>query len=317
MVYRIFSIALLLFFTQLVKGTDSIRIEKLIQNDWGAIIHYPISNLAQLPVIITIGGAEGGLSFVEEEANMMAREGFIVMRFGYFKFSKETLKQTLSEIRVEKVFEAIDYIKKSPLVDSTKIALLGISKGAELALVVASKSNSVKAVVAHLPSHVVWYGLGKWKGLNKSSWTYEGQPLPFVPYAKPQSGWFTKRIAEFYEAGLEKHSDKISPSIIKVENISGPILMTSGGKDGIWPSYLMANEIEARLKSKNFAFEVKHLYFPEAGHAIFGVLPNPNDKKAMKDLAAGGGSPEANFNARRETWKETFSFLKRAFLIQD
>ncbi len=317
MFHKIILLTLMLFTNQLVGATDSIRIEKIIQKDWGAIIHFPAFNQEQLPVIITLGGAEGGLSFVEEEANMMAREGFIIMRFGYFKYSKETSKQTLNEIRIEKVFEAIDYIKESPFADSTKIALLGISKGAELALLIASKNNAVKSVVAHLPSHVVWYGLGKWRGLNKSSWTYQGTPLTYVPSAKPKSGWFTKRIAEFYEAGLEKHSGKIPSATIKVENISGPILLSSGGKDDIWPSYFMAKEIEMRLESMNFAFEVKHLHYLDAGHGIFGILPNPNDKKAMNNLATGGGTPEANYNARQETWKETFMFLKRAFNSND
>lgn len=316
MFYKFIVLTLALFTSHLVWATDSITIKNVIQKDWGAVIHFPASQ-KPLPVIITLGGAEGGLSFVEEEANMMAKEGFVVMRFGYFKYSKETLKETLNEIRIEKVFEAIDYIKKSSQVDSTKIALLGISKGAELALIAASKNSSVKAVVAHVPSHLVWYGLGKIRGSNKSSWTYQGTPLPFVPYAKPKSGWFTKRIAEFYEAGLEKYADRVSSATIKVENISGPILLTSGGKDDVWPSLLMANEIETRLKSTNFAFEVKHLRYPDAGHGVFGVLPNPNDSEAMNRLAAGGGTPEANYHARQETWKETFAFLKKALKSND
>ena len=105
-------LAIVLFSANLVEANDSIRVEKITQNDWGAVIHYPTFTKKPTPVIITIGGSEGGLSFVEEEANMMAKEGFIIMRFGYFKYSKETLKQTLNEIRIEKVFEAIDYIKK-------------------------------------------------------------------------------------------------------------------------------------------------------------------------------------------------------------
>lgn len=317
MSYSIAFLSFLLFTAQIASAGDAIRIEKVVQNDWGAIVHYPTDTQKKLPVIITLGGAEGGLSFVEEEANKMAKEGFVVMRFGYFKYSKETLKQTLNGIRIEKVFEAIEYIKESPHVDSTKIALLGISKGAELALLVASKNKAVKAVVAHLPSHVVWYGLGKWKGLNKSSWTFQGTPLAFVPSAKPKSGWFTKRIAEFYEAGLETHADKVAPAQIIVENIAGPILLTSGGKDDIWPSSLMAQEIETRLKSMNFTFEVKHLYYPNAGHGIFGELPDPADSKAMNSLAQGGGTPEANYAARKETWEETFKFLKRAFVTTD
>ncbi len=312
MLLRTYLLLVMLLIIQIGIASDSIRIEKVIKADWGANIHFPEGDSKKLPVIITLGGAEGGLSFVDEEANLMDKEGFIVMRMGYFKFSKETLKQNLHEIRIEKVSEALDYIKRNPQADSTQIGLLGISKGAELALLVASLNRDVKAVVAHLPSHVVWYGLGKLKGLKESSWTYQGAPLPYVPYAKPKSGWFTKRIAEFYEAGLEKYADKISAAVIKVENISGPILLTSGGKDDVWPSSIMADEIVKRLQSKQFGYNVKHLHYPEAGHGIFGKLPDPNDTEAMQGLSAGGGSPEANFKARQETWAETFKFLNQA-----
>jgi uncharacterized protein len=299
-------------FSPAVRADDTIRIEKVVESDWGAYVHFPPSEIP-LPVIVTLGGAEGGLSFTEEEANVMTRDGFVVMRLGYFKYSKSTMKQTLKELRVEKVSEAIDWLKKFPAVDSNKIALLGISKGAELALLVASKSTSIKAVAAHVPSHVVWYGIGEWKGLNKSSWTWQGEPMAFVPYAKPKSGWFTKRIAEFYEAGLESFPEKITPALIAVENISGPILISSGGKDDVWPSAFMAHELEKRLRLKGFPFDVQHLHFPEAGHGIFGLLPDQGDKKAMSALEAGGGSSIANYEAREQTWQKTFSFFRKAF----
>lgn len=296
----------------LLNAADTIRIEKVIQPDWAAYVHFPPSP-NPLPVIITLGGSEGGLSFTAAEANAMVHEGFVLMRLGYFKYSKSTMQQTLQEIRIEKVMEAIAWLKKNPAVDSSKIALLGISKGAELALVAASKTNAVKAVAAHVPSHVVWYGMGKWKGTNKSSWTYQGKPLDFVPYGKPQSGWFTKRIAEFYEAGLQKYADRIPQALIPVENISGPVLISSGGKDDIWPSWLMAAEIEKRLKAKNFPFEFKHLYFPDAGHGLFGQLPDNKDEEAMQQLAGGGGTAIANYEARQQTWTATFSFFKKVF----
>jgi len=303
------SISILISFN--LKASDTTKVEKIIKPDWGAYLHIPPTQ-KPLPVIITLGGSEGGLSFIKEEADLMVKEGFIVMRFGYFKFSKTTMKQTLKELRIEKVMEAIDLLKKNPLVDSSKIAILGISKGAELGLIVASKTKSVKVVAAHLPSHVVWYGMGTWKGLNKSSWTWQGEPMAFVPYAKPKSGWFTRRIAEFYEAGMETYTDRIPPATIKVEKINGPILLSSGGKDDIWPSSVMAFEIEKRLKTKQFPFEVKHLHFPNAGHGLFGLLPDQNDEKSMSSLAGGGGSSIENYNARKQTWDETFSFIKKA-----
>jgi dienelactone hydrolase len=293
-----------------LRASDTVRIEKIFKDDWAAYIHFPPAK-GPLPVIITLGGSEGGLSFVTEEANRMAEEGFVVMRLGYFKYSKSTMSQTLKELRVEKVLDAIDWLSQRPEVDSTRIGLLGISKGAELALVVASKSPRVKAVAAHVPSHVVWYGLGERIGLNTSSWTWQGTPMPFVPSAKPKSGWFTKRIAEFYEAGLEKHPDKIPAATIRVEQIAGPVLVSSGGADDIWPSALMAEAVVQRLKAHNFPHEVKHLHYPAAGHAVFGALPDKNDNEAMEKLAFGGGTPIGNYEAREQSWQETMGFFWR------
>lgn len=173
-----FVIALfLVLIFQSIQASDSIRVEKIIHSDWAAVVYYP-SSQKQLPAIIGLGGSEGGLSFSHDAAKLMVQEGFVVMRFGYFKFSDVTKKQTLREIRIETVIEAIDWLKENPSIDSTKIALLGISKGAELALLVASKTKSVKAVAAHVPSHVVWYGLGKRKDMKKSSWKWQEKSLP-------------------------------------------------------------------------------------------------------------------------------------------
>ncbi len=76
----------------------------------------------------------------------------------------------------------------------------------------------------------------------------------------------------------------------------------------------MAYELEKRLRLNGFPFDVQHLHFPEAGHGIFGVLPDQKDDKAMKSLGEGGGSSMANYEARKQTWEQTFSFFRKVFL---
>lgn len=133
----------------------------------------------------------------------------------------------------------------------------------------------------------------------------------FLPYSKPKSGWFTKRIAEFYEAGTDRYPKKIRPATIAVENISGPIFLSPGSKDDIWPTAFMASEIEKWLQTTGFSFEIKHLHFAEAGHAIFGLLPAQHDEQSMNAVASGGGTTIDNHNARKQTWIETFAFFKK------
>ena len=46
---------------------------------------------------------------------------------------------------------------------------------------------------------------------------------------------------------------------IKVENISGPVLLISGTEDEQWPSMEMSEIIMERLTANNFAFPSQHI----------------------------------------------------------
>ena len=65
-----------------------------------------------------------------------------------------------------------------------RLAIIGISKGAEAALLVACRESRVHAVVAVAPSSVAWAEVGPADSdaTLRSSWTVNGQPVPFVPY---------------------------------------------------------------------------------------------------------------------------------------
>jgi uncharacterized protein len=58
-------------------------------------------------------------------------------------------------------------------------ALIGGSKGAELALLLASHYPDVKCVVALVPGHCAFPALTL--GATTSSWTFQGSEVPFVP----------------------------------------------------------------------------------------------------------------------------------------
>jgi uncharacterized protein len=67
-----------------------------------------------------------------------------------------------------------------------RVAYVGVSKGAEAALLIAADDPRVAVVAALSPSSVVWANTGP--GLDgaarpqRSSWTRGGVPLPFVKY---------------------------------------------------------------------------------------------------------------------------------------
>jgi dienelactone hydrolase len=63
------------------------------------------------------------------------------------------------------------------------LTLYGSSKGAEFAMVAATKYDWINSVVAVVPGDAVWAGYGDddLKEQQKSSWSFEGKPLPFFP----------------------------------------------------------------------------------------------------------------------------------------
>ncbi|MDT7933069.1 MAG: acyl-CoA thioester hydrolase/BAAT C-terminal domain-containing protein [Sphingomonadaceae bacterium] len=74
-----------------------------------------------------------------------------------------------------------EWLKAQPEADANRIGLWGASKGAEFALIAASRYDWVKAVVAVVPSDVVWEGWGG-SGPATASFAFDGRPLAFEPY---------------------------------------------------------------------------------------------------------------------------------------
>ena len=112
-----------------------------------------------------------------------------------------------------------------------------------------------------------------------------------------------------------KQRDAVARAAIEVEKIRAPILLASAGADLIWPSERMAEAIEERLVGRKFAYEVRHVKNPGAGHAL--RLPHTPATTLVSRIPtfgfrfAFGGTPEATARARVETWRETLDFFQR------
>ena len=52
---------------------------------------------------------------------------------------------------------------------------------------------------------------------------------------------------------------KANKALFQFEKINGPILLISAKNDHIWPSELMAKQIEGYVKQHDFNFSVQHL----------------------------------------------------------
>lgn len=231
------------------------EINKVEYKNLVANLYLPKSE-KKVPVVIAIGGSEGGISTGDANGKMIAPHGIAVLGLAYFK--EKGVAQTLDQIPLEYFLSAIDYLETVPSIDSSKIGFVGGSRGAELALLLASKEPRIKSVVATTPSKVAWYGMTT----AKSAWTFNGKDIPALKLELDENAPLLSR----FEAALE-NKENVAKSLFSFEKINGPILLISAINDQVWPSFQMSNEIEEYLKKHKFKHSIIHNAYP-TGHGF-------------------------------------------------
>jgi dienelactone hydrolase len=253
------------------------------------------------PAVLVLGGSEGGVATASAFSKLMAAEGYATLGLGYFR--APGLPDALENIPLEYFVRGVDWLAARPGVDPRRIGILGGSKGGEAALLLASHEPRLKAVVACVPSSVVWAGVDMANQAHMltigSSWSWKGQPLPYARY--DFSGF--KTIRGMYDKSLQKAPPD---AVIPVEKINGPVLLVSGGRDEFWPSTPMCEAVIARLDAAKVRHRHVHLSYAEGGHGIFGP----------PQASIPGLTPSAQFlatqAARADSWPKTLAFLKEA-----
>ncbi len=264
-------------------------------------------NMSNAPGVLLLGGSGGGMGWARRSAALLAKRGLAAMAVAYFNFGD--LPRHLVEIPLEYVELALDSLKSRHEVDAARITLVGYSKGAELALLVASRRPDVRSVVAIAPGSAVFQGFRPPDYPVISSWSAEGVGLPFVPNAYDQKFFETFDGMYLWYKTLAQH-DAFAAAAIPVENINGDILLISGVEDEIWPATFMAEQIVARLHVSDFAHRVRHLAFPGAGHGIAGPPGEPLTSVAERL----GGTAAGNARARSQGWRALVDFLTRTWV---
>ena len=114
---------------------------------------YPDLTNRRVPGMLVLGGAEGGDTWAKAVAEDLAQHGYAALAEAYF--NAPGLDAQLQNIPVERLRRGIDRLIGDPRVDPRRIGVLGLSKGAEAGLVLASSDPRIVAVVAGSPSDVV------------------------------------------------------------------------------------------------------------------------------------------------------------------
>ncbi len=162
-----------------------------------------------------------------------------------------------------------------------RLVVMGLSRGAEAALLLGTLDDRIDAVIALSPSAYVW---GWIEGEQQTSaWTWRGEPLPFVPMdlewqpdADPPSftGW--------YRQSLRRYGAEAEAARIPVERIRGEVLLTAGGDDQVWPSVEFADQIALARRD----LPTRSVVGARAGHRV--IFPGETPKTGGQRMARGG-----------------------------
>ncbi len=225
--------------------------------------------------VLVIGGSDGGLR-TQHVAALLASHGHRAMALAYF--DAPGLPDELEHIPLE-YFE-----RAAQRLQARRVALLGISRGGEAALLIgATYPRLIDSVVALVPSNVVNSAIDR----RSPAWTLGGRPVPF---------------AEVF-GDPEAFGDP--DAIIRAERINGPVLTVSAGRDGLWPSAAYAKALHDRLDRRRFAHPHRDISIANAGHGVGSAVPFV----PIRSFPELGGSQQADEAGRQRAWPEILRLL--------
>lgn len=203
-------------------------------------------------VIITFGGSEGSPGYWY--AREYAKKGYEVLAL--FFFGMENQENELVKVPLDFFDEVLTYIEKH-IKDGDIITIDGGSKGAELALNLATRYPQIDNLILRSPSAYSFSGLPK-DNYNEvySSWTWNGKEVPYINIQKSGMLAGSSLFKAFalnepvsfrasYEAAV-KNDTNLEDSRIKVENTKANILIIAGDDDAMWQSDTFAKEIQGK-----------------------------------------------------------------------
>lgn len=269
------------------------------------------------PAVLVVGGSGGAFQWSGEMAALLASRGFVALAVAYF--GMPGLPATLDRIPLEYFGKALGWLQRHPSVNAARIGAVGVSRGGELALLLGATYQDLHAVVAYVPSAVLW---SAFPSTGHGSWTWQGRELPFAGNIPPEE--FAEMLAragvrdetpEAFELCLRDPS-VVEAATIHVECINGPVLMVTGQADGLWPCERLTSYALERMRARNFGHRVQHLSYPDAGHGI--GWPNvPTTVTRFKHPVSGdeinlGGTAAATAHASRDSWPRVLAFLRES-----
>ncbi|KAK3745590.1 hypothetical protein QZH41_016232 [Actinostola sp. cb2023] len=269
---------------------------------WGTLFLPPGDGPFQ-GVIDLIGG-HGGL--VEFKAALLASNGFAAFSLAYFNY--EDLPVELEDLDLEYFLEAVDWFKNHPQVIPGGIGVMGISKGAEIACLLAAHSMDVMATVS----------IGGPYGFSICPILHKGKQIPFVKYDASKVvtytvedgavSWRNCCIPDDWEGSIQDN-----PTVFPLENACGSLLLVYGTDDQCIDAELSASKLYERMKAFGKEAQCSILGYHGAGHIIeppYSPHVFMSYQKSVGIYCAWGGEDKAHALAQEHSWSRILTFFQ-------
>jgi len=205
-------------------------------------------------------------------------------------------------IKLLKPDRLLDYLAKRDDVNPDQIAVFGISRGGELAMLSATLFPQISAVVSVVGSPVGW---GDAIDGEHGAWTFHGKDVPFVSTSQ---AWTSSKHTERFGNPTMLRKQLVRKAFFKLEKAHGPMLVIGAGRDELWDSASMATAAKKYMQSHSSCFSLTAVIYPKAGH-LFWLSTDPVlQPSATTDV---GNDPVVKdyVEASQDAWRRIFTFL--------
>ncbi|XP_069602541.1 acyl-coenzyme A amino acid N-acyltransferase 1-like isoform X2 [Ranitomeya imitator] len=249
--------------------------------------------------IIDMFGGFGGL--LEFRSSLLASRGFATLALAYFYY--DDLPLFLSEVDLKYFEEAAQFLCNHPKVSGDGVGVIGICKGAEIALAMASFLPQVAAAVC----------INGLNAVNRNNLVYGDhfiKPIPFKMEKLLSTDFCSYNFTNVLD---DPRKPEFQDSIIPLEKARGPILFLVGNKDEHLDGLFFATEAKSRAEK----YGKKDVYvqcYPGAGHLLDppGSPFCPLSKGHNFPVAlTWGGELQPHCRAQETSWKEMQEFFQK------
>mmetsp|Transcript_14776 Transcript_14776/g.37587 ORF Transcript_14776/g.37587 Transcript_14776/m.37587 type:complete len:448 (-) Transcript_14776:628-1971(-) len=256
--------------------------------------------------IIDMFGGGGGL--FEFRAALFASRGFAAYALPYFHF--EDLPARMNDVDFGYFRRALKYFcARAEVDDSEGVGVIGTSKGSQLAYLMASECEKVRAVVSVSGLHVLTV-----EDLTDGpERTIPALPIPFNSGgATYQSEYPAYSLVDCWSPVFDQHNEAVQRTTIRVEKSRAAILMISGSDDCDWPAARSAQATLERLQRCKYPYPYEHLCLMGAGHLIeppYSPFTHFSYFAVLGGNMLWGGERMAHVQGERIAWRRTLEFF--------